>query len=41
MANKHRKETDKKDRLRYEKLTNKPQINGVELNNGGNDTDGQ
>lgn len=41
MANKHRKETDKKDRLRYEKLTNKPQINGVELNSGENDTDGQ
>ena len=41
MANKHRKETDKTDRLRYEELTNKPQINGVELNNGENDTDGQ
>ena len=41
MANKHRKETDKKDRLRYEKLINKPQINGVKLNNGENDTDGQ
>ena len=41
MANKHRKETDKKDRLRYEELTNKPRINGVELNREENDTDGQ
>ena len=32
MANKHIKETDKNDQLRYEELTNKPQINGVELN---------
>jgi hypothetical protein len=41
MANKHRKETDKRDRLRYEELTNKPQINGVELNREESDTDGQ
>ena len=41
MANKHRKETDKRDRLRYEELTNKPKINGVELNGEVNDTDGQ
>lgn len=41
MANKHRKETDKRDRLRYEELTNKPKINGVELNREESDTDGQ
>lgn len=41
MANKHRKETDKRDRLRYEELTNKPQINGVELNSEKSDTDEQ
>lgn len=41
MANKHIKETDKKDRLRYEELTSKPQINGVELNREESDTDGQ
>ena len=41
MANKHRKETDKKDRLRYEELTNKPQINDVELNSEEGNTDGQ
>ena len=41
MANKHRKETDKRDRLRYEELTNKPKINGVGLNSEVSDTDGQ
>ena len=41
MANKHIKETDKNDHLRYEELTNKPQINGVELNSKDSDTDGQ
>ena len=41
MANKHRKETDKRDRLRYEELSNKPKINGVELNGEVSDTDGQ
>lgn len=41
MANKHIKETDKADRLRYEELTNKPQINGAELNSKESDTDGQ
>ena len=41
MVNKHRKEVDKRDRLRYEELTNKPKINGVELNGEVRDTDGQ
>lgn len=41
MANKHIKETDKADRLRYEELTNKPRINGAELNGEKSDTDGQ
>jgi hypothetical protein len=41
MANKHRKETDKNDRLRYEELTNKPQIDGAELNGEETNTDGQ
>jgi hypothetical protein len=41
MANKHRKETDKNDRLRYEELTNKPQIDGAELNSEETNTDGQ
>jgi hypothetical protein len=41
MANKHIKETDKNDRLRYEELTNKPQIDGAELNSEETNTDGQ
>jgi hypothetical protein len=41
MANKHIKETDKNDRLRYEELTNKPQIDGAELNGEETNTDGQ
>ena len=41
MANKHIKETDKNDRLRYEELTNKPQIDGAKLNSEETNTDGQ
>ena len=41
MANKYRKETDKSNHLHYEELTNKPMVNGVELNGGESDTDEQ
>lgn len=40
MANKHIKETDKADRLRYKELINKPQINDAELNNEESDVGG-
>lgn len=41
MLNKYIKETDKGNRLCYEELTSKPQINDVELNSKESDTDGQ